>query len=80
MKDYYSIFKKRLEETNLNKNKKKLIYDIINDKKWYLKVSFDLFVSILNDLNYSKNDILEIYKELMIKNAEKEYIVDSKER
>ncbi len=44
--------------------KKKLITSIVSKDNWYLNVSFDTFISILLDLNYSKEEAISIYKNL----------------
>lgn len=47
-------------------NKKKLIKNIIQYKKWYVNMDINVFVSILIDIGYSKEKALEYYKTIVL--------------
>ncbi len=47
-----------------DERKRKLINSILNEDKWYLKISFDTFINILLDLGYKKEDAILIFKTL----------------
>lgn len=47
-------------------NKKKLIKNIIQYKKWYVNMDINVFVSILMDIGYSKEKALEYYKTIVL--------------
>ena len=46
--------------------KQKVIKTIISKKDWFKVISYDTFISILNDLGYSKEEYNNIYKRLII--------------
>ncbi len=49
-----------------DERKKKLITSILKKNDWYLSINLDTFISILIDLGYSKEDALNIYKDLVV--------------
>lgn len=48
-----------------DERKKKIITSIINNENWYKEISFDTFISILLDLNYSKEEAKDMYTNLL---------------
>lgn len=49
-----------------DERKKKLITSILKKNDWYLSINLDTFISILIDLGYSKEEALNIYKDLVV--------------
>ena len=48
-----------------DEKKKKVIKIILHNPNWYLDVNIDIFINILNDLGYCKQQSIEIYKFLL---------------
>ena len=46
--------------------KKEVIKNIIQYDKWYIRMDINIFVNILMDIGYSKNQALEYYKKIVI--------------
>ena len=49
-----------------DERQKKIINSIISKEDWYKCISLDTFMSILSDLNYSKDEALSIYRIFMV--------------
>lgn len=66
--------KNLLEEINKNvancrdNNKRKIIKNIIQFNDWFVKMDINLFVSILYDIGYSKEQALKYYKIIVLNN------------
>ena len=56
--------KERIEQDKEDK-KLKLISKILEEENWYLKIELNMFLDILMTLDFSKEEALNIYKELL---------------
>ena len=56
--------KERIEQDKEDK-KLKLISKILEEENWYLKIELNMFLDILMTLDFSKEEALNTYKELL---------------
>ena len=56
--------KERIEQDKEDK-KLKLISKILEEENWYLKIELNMFLDILVTLDFSKEEALNTYKELL---------------
>ena len=61
----FQDFNNRLSNIK-DERKKKILSSILKDDTWFLKVKFDTAISILMDLDYSKEEAIKIYKALIM--------------
>lgn len=52
-------------QSNSNDLNLKLIAKIFETENWYLNIELDIFVNILLDLDFTKEDSLKLYIELI---------------